>query len=149
MMKKIGLLSKLKARYDQARERRFKKQLEELPFKERVMDIFQAARFVTTDFWCNTCKRDCTGTGYRQVCVIRDTMPTAWYTGFCPKGHRMTRRITDKSGDPYYHLSDIIKRQRFELRDMLLTIDDPRFKEVYPEQYKKLMANGKETTDKK
>jgi hypothetical protein len=74
-------------------------------------------------------------------------MPTAWYTGYCPNGHRMIRRITDKDSDPYYFMSDILKRQRYDLRDMLLTPDDPRFKELYPEQYKQL--NGEETTNKK
>ena len=136
-------IKRLKERYDRVRAEKEAKVEKERPFRERVASIFEAPRFVVTDFFCPVCKKDCVGTGYRQVCTIRPWAPTAWFMGICPKGHRMIRRITDKNTDPYYDLSPMVARQRWELRDAFLTPDDPRFKELYPEQWEKLMGSKK------
>jgi hypothetical protein len=146
MNKRKSLIQRLKDRYDRAEaERAIKAELER-PFRERVEAIFTAPRYCTTDFWCNTCKRDCSGTGYRQVCTVREKLPTAWFVGYCPKGHKMVRRITDKDTDPFYDFSEMIQRHRYEMKDAFLTPDDPRFKLLYPLQYKELM---KKQTEKK
>jgi hypothetical protein len=50
----------------------------------------------------------------------------------------MIRRITDKVQDPYYYQSLMLNRQRYNMRDDLLTPDDPRFKLLYPKQYEEL-----------
>lgn len=139
-------IKKLKDRYDRINTEKLAKEEKERPFKERIQAIFSAPRFIVTDFFCPVCKRDCTGTGYRQVQTFREWAPTAWYLGICPNGHRMIRRITDKETDPYYDLSPIITRQRYELRDALLTPDDPRFKILYPKQWEKLYGNTGQKT---
>lgn len=138
-------INALKERYDQARARRWAQQDRERPYMERMSAIYDANRYVLTDFYCTVCKKDCAGTAVKQVCNIRPRLPTAWYLGICPKGHRMIRRITDKDSDPYYDLSPFVARQRYELRDALLTPFDPRFKELYPEQYAKLFPNSLES----
>ena len=143
--KRSGKVShkKLIARYDQRRAERAAMERKMRPFKERIEAIMHAPRFTITDFWCDQCRKDVTGTGFKQVCAFREKLPTAWYTSFCPKGHRITRRITDKDTDPYYTRSLLVQRQRYDLRDLLLTPDDPRFKVLYPEAYAKLYPNGK------
>jgi len=142
MGKNSKKINDLKERYDRARAIRRAKQDRERPYMERISAIYEAPRFIITDFFCPVCKRDCTGTGYKQICTIREIFPTAWYLGICPKGHRMIRRITDKSSDPYYDLSPVVARQRFEMRDALLTPDDPQFRLLYPEQWDKLMGSS-------
>ena len=138
-MTKNNLIQKLKDKYDAAREKRKVQELKDSPLNDRIKDILDAALYVNTDFYCHECKKDCSGPGYRRTCTLRPHSPTAWYTGFCPKGHQMIRRITDKDTDPYYDQSFVIKRQRYDLADALLTPNDPRFKILYPKQYKELM----------
>jgi len=137
-MTKNNLIQRLKDKYDEARRKRHLKDIKDKPLKDRIKDIFDAALYVNTDFYCPICKRDCSGPGYRRTCTLRPHSPTAWYVGFCPKGHRMIRRITDKNTDPYYDLSFMVKRQRYDMADALLTPDDPRFKLLYPKQYEEL-----------
>lgn len=133
-----SILRKLQRRYDEARKKRIEQEEKERPLKERIDAIFNAPKFVKTDFWCPVCKRDCTGTGYRQVNTTNDQRPTAWFVGYCPEKHKMIRRITDKVQDPYYYQSLMLNRQRYNMRDDLLTPDDPRFKLLYPKQYEEL-----------
>lgn len=141
-MGKNSLINKLRGRFDDAKRAREAKEALEQPFKDRLIAIFTAPRHVNTDFWCDVCKRDCSGTGYRQVCTVREWAPTAWYVANCPKGHKMLRRITDKDSDPFYERSEMVQRHRYELRDAFLTPADPRFKEVYPEKWAELMKKG-------
>ena len=144
-----GLIQRLKDRFNAAFDAREQRKEDERWFNDRAHEIFASPRYITTDFWCHTCKRDCTGTGYRQVCTVRQWAPTAWFIGYCPLGHKMLRYITDKHIDPYYNMSELLRRQRYELQDTMLTPDNPRFKLLYPEQYKALMENdGKKTTSK-
>jgi hypothetical protein len=144
-----GLIKRLEERYLEARRERAAKELADQPMKDRITSIFKSPRFTTTDFWCDTCKRDCNGTGYRQVCTVREWAPTAWFLGYCPYGHKMIRRITDKGTDPYYEKSEQLQRQRYEMKDDLLTPDDPRFKELYPKQWEELMNKKDENTTNK
>lgn len=130
-----SLKQRLKDRYDHVRKLRLERQEKERPYLDRISAIFEAPKVVITDFWCNKCKRDCNGHGYRQVSLIRQKLPTAWFKAYCPKGHLMLRYITDKNIDPYYLLSFNLQRQRYDLRDDLLTPMDPRFRVLYPKQY--------------
>ncbi len=136
--KREDVRKRLRRRYDMVSAARKARIERERPFRERLEMIFQSPMFSITDFWCDKCKQDCTGTGARKVCTVRETLPTAWYEGVCPKGHKIIRRITDKDSDPYYEQSPMVQRQRYELRDAFLTPDDPRFKLLYPKQYKEL-----------
>jgi hypothetical protein len=134
-------LKKLIDRYDQRRRDRAAKEALEKPFKDRMEVIFSAPRFTKTDFWCKVCQKDCSGTGYRQVQTHRERYPTAWFVGYCPVGHKVIRRITDKNTDPYYDLSFMVKRMRYDMRDDLLTPEDPRFKVLYPKKWEELTKN--------
>lgn len=138
-------IKKLINRYEQRRKERQIATDRERPFKDRAEVIFSAPRRTVTDFWCKTCGKDCTGTGFRQVSTIRDRLPTAWFVGYCPIGHKVIRRISDKDTDPYYDLSFMIKRMRYDLRDALLTPDNPRFKLLYPKQWEALYGEKKGT----
>jgi hypothetical protein len=134
---KPSLKTRLKDRYDLVRKLRLEQRDKERPFFERMESVFEAPLITRTDFWCNVCKRDCSGNGYRQVFLStsRPKMPTAWFKGHCPLGHIVIRRITDKNTDPYYDLSFNLQRQRYDLKDDLLTPEDPRFRVLYPKQY--------------
>lgn len=129
---------RLKAYYDDIRKKREAIAEKNAPFLDRVKAIMDAPRVARLDFWCTVCKKDCTGPGYRQVATIRERVPTAWYVAFCPQGHRMIRRITDKSDDPYYYQSMFLQRQRMDMAMDLLTPDDPRFRILYPKQWEEL-----------
>lgn len=139
MSKNSSKLKKLIRHYDRRIKEREKENERMAPYRDRVQAIFDAPQVTKTDFWCNKCKRDCNGVGIRQVCTLRPEFPTAWFLGFCPKGHRVIRRITDKDSDPYYYQSAMLKRHRFERELDLLTPDDPRFKQLYPKQYKEIL----------
>lgn len=141
------IIKKLQKRYDEAVERRILKEIQDKPLQDRIKTIFGAKKFIQMDFWCDDCKRDCSGTGYRQVYTQRLKAPTAWYTGFCPYNHKMIRRITDKLSDPYYELSYMVRRQRYDLADDMMTPDNPLFKDRYPDQWKELY--GKKGTNNK
>lgn len=138
---------KLEAHYELLRERREAIAERERPFLDRLKAIMDAPRFATVDFWCTQCKKDCTGMGYRQVCTILPKYPTAWFLGFCSKGHRMIRRITDKDRDPYYFQSLFLMRQRSEMELDLLTPDDPRFKTLYPKQWEELYGKQQKKSE--
>ena len=140
--KRRKTVKQLQDRYDEARALRAKKEAREKPVLDHIKLVVEAPRHTTNDFWCNICKRDCTGTGVKQVRTLPNRLPVAWYLGVCPLGHRMIRRITDKDTDPYYWQSLVLWRQRAEMADMLLTPDDPRFKELYPKQYEELTKNA-------
>jgi len=133
------LIKKLQKRYEMLTKKRADRMERERPLRERAEVIFSAPRVIITDFWCQKCKRDCSGVGFRRVCTSRKLLPTAWLEGICPKGHIIMRYITDKEEDPYYNLSLMVQEQRYKMADDLLTPNDPRFKEVYPKQWAELM----------
>lgn len=113
--------------------RKFKRFLE-----ERANDIRSAPEIVKTAYWCDKCKSDVEGSGFKQIRMPNDSVWFAFYKGFCPKGHTLIRYITDTLTDPYFWKSEVVKRQRSEFEDLLLTPENPRFKEVYPQQWAEL-----------
>lgn len=142
----MGIGDKIKelvGRYDQRRKEREERRKILEPFVDRVNEIRQAPRVTKSDFWCTTCKKDFSGIAFKQVSSIRSMLPTAWFVGKCPEGHRAIRRITDRLTDPYYDLSLMVRRQRAEMADAFLDPSDPRFKELYPEAYKRLYGEEK------
>lgn len=85
-----------------------------------------------TAFWCNKCKKD-------FECMGNKTIQTDWsngdvigfFVGYCPKGHRAIKRITDKTNDPYYNQSLKVRIDRIEQKDDMLTPDDFGFRTLY------------------
>lgn len=131
-------IERLKRRVDASREERerYARLNEEKRDREKMIrDAFPRTRM---GFWCEKCAQDFEGVAYKEVSQVFVDPPCAWYVGFCPKNHKAIRRITDKAGDPYYRQSALIRRQRIELADAMLTPDNPRFRVVYPAQWRKL-----------
>lgn len=68
-------------------------------------EIDEAPCSKVTDFWCDKCDNDYTALGFKNA-----NSKQAWYVGECPKGHDNIRRITAKANDPYYRLSENVRR---------------------------------------
>ena len=145
-MKFTDKIKDLVNRYDDRRREREERHKLLEPFVDRVNEIRQAPRVTKSDFFCTTCKKDFAGIAFKQVSSIRAMLPTAWFVGKCPEGHTALRRITDKITDPYYNLSLMVAKQRADMALDFIDPTDPRFKELYPEQYRKLHGEEK-TTD--
>jgi hypothetical protein len=111
--------------------------------KERadtVRIIREAFAHTRMGFWCDKCRHDFEGIAHKEIREPSDALPYAWYVGHCPKKHEAIRRITEKQGDPYYRKSQVVRAQRLEMADAMLTPDHPRFRMVYPEQWRKIKA---------
>lgn len=98
------------------------------------------ARVKNMAWWCDQCRQDCDGPGFKEIRWPVGDLWFAFYRGFCPKGHMLVRRITDKMTDPYFFKSRVIQREQAEHADEMLTPNDPRFREVYPEQWADLQG---------
>ncbi len=107
---------------------------------ERRNDIAAAPTYVQTDFWCDTCHRDFSTTGHKEIRVPKVGVWFAYYVGICPCGAHGIRYITDRLRDPYWYKSKIIKIQQGIYADAILQPWQPRFKQLYPEQYRKLYS---------
>ena len=130
------LEKKLRDRFDELYAKRMKERAEQSPMLERVRDIMDAPKRTLMDFWCDKCHKDFRVLAHKCVGTARPVL-VAWYVGYCPKGHKAVRRITDKLSDPYYGMSLMVARQRWEMRDAFVQPGDPRFKQLYPEQAKR------------
>ena len=120
-----------KNREERERHEKFKKWL-----YERQNEIKQAPDITPhVAFWCDECARDCSGPGYKEIRVRSGDIWFAFYRGFCPVGHRVLRRITDKLADPYFFRSQNVRRDQANHADDFLTPDNPRFREVYPQEW--------------
>lgn len=100
-------------------------------------------------FWCDECEKDFETVGEKHIAhglnlntgkSYECTPLRAFYLGRCPQGHVARRFITDKHDDPYYYKSEMLRRQRVDLADAMLQPHDPRFRHVYPAQWKKIQA---------
>ena len=119
-------------------------------YRERVALIMSSFPRQRMGFWCERCRKDVDAVGYRHTTMYAldvdsgetvpttDPRPSAWYEARCPKGHHLIRRITDKASDPYYRLSLAMRRDRARYERDLLQPSDPRFKYVYPTEWKRL-----------
>lgn len=104
-------------------------------------DILQAPMFIKSDFWCDRCKRDFDATGHKEVRVPPKGVWFGYYVGICPEGHHALRYITDKLLDPFFYKSVRVKVQQGKYADEMLQPWQPRFRQLYPQQYAKLYLN--------
>ncbi len=111
-------------------------------YRDRMREIADAYPRVLTQFWCDTCSLDVEGMGVKQVRGPQGRLPWAWYEGRCAKNHVVLRRITEKQGDPYYVRSEKLKRERIDMADAMLQPHEPRFRLVYPDQWKAIQAQS-------
>lgn len=111
------------------------------------------------EFWCDhrKCKTDLIALAHKRrnwgynldTNTAYEVFPLrAWYVARCDRGHEVVRYITDKSLDPYFMLSERLKRERFIAGDDLLQPSDPRFKVVYPRQWEQLEAEREAAREK-
>lgn len=105
---------------------------------ERRDEILAAPPYIKTDFYCDHCKRDFSGIGNKEVRVPSQGVWFAYYVSICPCKKHAIRYITDKLLDPYWYKSKVIKIQQGQYADEMLQPWQPRFKQIYPEQYRKL-----------
>lgn len=130
-------VEKLIGRIDHNRDERLRRDTRDQGLKDHLKTIQEAGEIARIGFFCRECDQDFDADGYKQV-RYSGTWPVAWYAGRCPKGHPSIRYITDKHRDPYFYLSKMLARQRHEMADDMLTPDNPRFKIVYPEKWRKM-----------
>jgi len=134
-----GKVERLQSRIEANRESRERELLKDKALEDRLKVIREAFPITRLGFWCRKCRQDFEGQAFKQVRYpASGGAPVAWYRSFCPKRHEAIRRITDKLKDNYYYESEMLKRQRIDLADAMLTPDDPRFRVVYPDQWQKL-----------
>jgi len=132
---------KLIERIKENRDMRERVRRREKDAQERESTIRDALPEVKADFWCDGCKKDFTSTG-RKVASYVTGVPVAWYTARCKCGRKAIRRITDKSRDPYYKKSFLIRFQRVRNYNDMLSPADDLFKIIYPKEYARL--NGRD-----
>lgn len=138
---------RLRDRIDSNREKRQREIEKSRPYRERVREVNDAYQIVPRmDFWCDGCgghdesKGDIVAVGRKDAKYPSGQLPIARYVGECPRGHLVIRHITEKNRDPYYYKSLKMKRERAMAADDLLQPSDPRFKQVYPNQWAKMEA---------
>lgn len=107
-------------------------------YQERLRLVSESPRRMPQEMWCVQCQRDFTCVDALKMVTTQRGVPCAYYEGQCPQKHRAIRYLTDKHLDPYYHLSAMLRHQRHQMRDDILTPADPRFRIVYPKQWAKI-----------
>lgn len=112
--------------------------------RDRIKAIREAFPVVILDFWCDTCKRDFEGRAHKEVKDMETPWPDARYVTHCPDGHTCLRRIVDKHRDGFYYQSIKLQRQRMQMEDAMLQPHDPRFKTVYPQQWRKMQEEAEQ-----
>ncbi len=130
----MALIKRLKAKTD-ARENFI---LLQDWLHRRIKEIKDAPMYVDGSFWCDHCKRDFEGRGHKEVRRPPVGVFFAYYVGICPCGHFALRYITDKLLDPYYYKSKAVRMMQGQHSDDMLQPWQPRFRQLYPEQYAKL-----------
>ena len=109
-------------------------------YADRQRAIADAPRRTAMDFWCVECGRDFSCADAVKLTSTHQGVPRAYYEGMCPERHTAIRYVTDKHADPYYHQSAVLRAQRAQMADDMLTPADPRFRIVYPKQWAQLEA---------
>lgn len=126
-------------RIEENRDLRARIRRREEEYNSRVKMVRESGERMTIDFWCDRCKKDFTGMGYKREGWVHD-YPTAWYVTKCVCGKSCMRRITDKSKDMYYYKSFKIRFQRVRDYNDMLTPADDLFKIIYPHEFRKISA---------
>lgn len=144
------ITERLKKRVDANAAYRERLQKMGAEYRERMAIIASSPVRNRMGFYCEQCRKDFDAVGYKHsntTILNVDTgmseprfpsVPHAWYTALCPKRHEAVRHITDKQRDVYFNLSLVVRQDRARYERDLLQPSDPRFKLVYPEQWKKL-----------
>lgn len=124
-------VTRLKKRIDGNREERaaYNKMYDRL--QENIRIIAEAPDKVRYPFWCNECQADFMAIGTKIARKFKGKLPIAWWVAFCPARHKCIRRITDRTNDPYFARSFIVKHDRARHSDDLLTPEDTRFWLLY------------------
>lgn len=110
-------------------------------YRDRMNAIREAKRVDRLAFWCDNCHKDFISIAYKQVRQPKGQLPIAWHVGKCPCGYKALRYITDKGADPYYYKSFYMKLERVKLSNDLVQPGDPRFRILYPAQYRKMQED--------
>lgn len=132
----------LRKRIEAKREERARYEALEKERRDRERVVREAYDHTPMQFWCDECERDYETIGHKVVQEEnRFHLLRAYYVGICPASHRNIRRITDKQGDPYYHKSIMLRRQRIDMADAMLQPHDPRFRVVYPDAWRRIEAD--------
>lgn len=132
---------------------RYKKAEDQRTERQRLID--SVPDVTPTEFYCE-CHGDfiamggkCTfKDGYGQMCAYYVSHGTAIGAKGNLQGNegkrwhacRCKRRITDKTDDPYYNDSPLIKKLRKQMEIDMLQPGDPRFKQHWGDPYKQLNA---------
>lgn len=134
-------VSELTARVERNRAYRDERLARTKTWTDRAKDINSAKKFDRLAFWCDLCKKDVIAPARKIMRFPQGQMPIAWHQGRCPQGHMVLRYITDKGADPYYYRSFYMKQERRKLTADLVQPGDPRFRILYPAQYKKMQED--------
>lgn len=110
---------------------------------ERRREIDAMPDTIEWPFWCARCSRDFRATGAKVE--LPYAVPVAVYEAKCPKRHIVRRRITDRTGDPFYDRSRIVSRDRSENAADTLQPTDIGFRTHYGDpnkRYEEAIANA-------
>lgn len=126
-------------RIEDNRELRSRIKRNEQNYNDHMSVITSSADILVLDFWCKSCSKDVSATGHKRVGTA-GVWPTAWYVAKCLCGGSLLRRLTDKSKDEYFRLSENIKYQRVRNYNDMLTPADDLFKVIYPKEYARITS---------
>lgn len=99
-------------------------------------ELALAPRYEVNAYWCTMCLRDYDATG-KLLIEGHGRNQSGVYVSECPDGHKNYRYVTDKTNDPYFTRSRRVQADRSRYADDFLNPHDPRFKQLYPEQWKR------------
>lgn len=136
----MGLQDKVKELGQRVKDRQVELDQERTAKQRREAvgkDVREAPPTQRMDFFCFVCCKDMTAVGSKQA----HTNGMGTYNAQCPLGHNVVRYITNKWKDPYWNASLKVRKDRELYADAMLTPADPRFKIVYPAQWKALMEH--------
>ena len=97
-------------------------------------------------FYCLKCKREFLENGVKTYAY--DGKITAFYRAFHKCGRESVRRITEKADDEFYNLSEVVKMQRQQYRDDMLSPYQQRFRTLYGDINKDREKESQEDEEK-
>src|SRR3990167_1570862 len=86
-------------------------------------------------FWCKSCKKDFDDPNFQ---LRKLSTGEEYFTGYCPKGHKCLRYVTERKIDPYYDHSEKIKAQRHLMANDILQYGEYGFETFYRKEWEKL-----------
>lgn len=131
---------KLAQRVERRHEEREQDKLAKEFFRMRENLVVTLPKSITTEFWCSACQKDFN----RQALKVTQSwtgVVTAFFQTKCECGRYCRRQITDKTSDPYYRQSKLLRMSTLKMEIDLLQPSDPRFKLYYGDPYQKYNDN--------